>query len=215
MRTSVTTCVPSVVFSSDDLDGEATPGLGTAKSPSFAPLSPPPVDDEVIELENKVSEASERVAQLRSSMSNKISELLVARLEECRPTVGVPDEADYAEKENESVGNVQICEEKKAIIASLEPRLRQQLARLPQIRAQLEQAELESQKILEAVKEEESRPAPNTVERALYNLDEDPEPSEAATAAVKTGVVSTRRGRSDARPEPVKLDALYDEEGHA
>lgn len=198
---------------SDDVGDEVTPG--SARSPTLPPLSPLPVDDEVLQLEKEVAAASERVNALRSSMATKISDALISKLECYRPSSELSEDRVGAEangmNDDEEEETAKLSEDKVAILASLEPRLRQQLARLPEIRAQLEQADAECKMLLQTIEEEEARPAPNTVERALYNLDDDPEPSEAAAAAVRAGAVSTRRGRSESRPNPVQLNDLYDE----
>lgn len=84
---------------SDDQEGQEngaqfTPSGGTAlHSPLLKPLSPAPVDEEVLALEAEVIEASRRVAELRSSMQGQLQAALAQKLEQCRPSAAVDDAA--------------------------------------------------------------------------------------------------------------------------
>ncbi|PRW59233.1 hypothetical protein C2E21_2304 [Chlorella sorokiniana] len=55
-------------------------------SPLLPPLSPPPADAEVVELEQRVDAQAQRVAELRSSMLPQLQQLVQARLAAFRPT---------------------------------------------------------------------------------------------------------------------------------
>ncbi len=55
-------------------------------SPMLPPLSPPPADAEVVELEQRVDAQARRVAELRASMLPQLQQLVQARLAAFRPT---------------------------------------------------------------------------------------------------------------------------------
>ena len=69
--------------------GAASLGL---RSPLLKPLSPPPADAEVQRLEEEVTAASLRVAELRTSMQARLQEQLAAKLAVCRPTAELEEE---------------------------------------------------------------------------------------------------------------------------
>lgn len=55
-------------------------------SPLLPPLSPPPADAEVVELEQRVDAQAQRVAELRASMLPQLQQMVQARLAAFRPT---------------------------------------------------------------------------------------------------------------------------------
>lgn len=67
---------------------QATPAPASLglRSPLLQPLSPPPADSEVQQLEGEVTAASLRVAELRTSMQSRLQEMLAAKLAACRPS---------------------------------------------------------------------------------------------------------------------------------
>lgn len=70
------------------------PGASLAmKSPLLKPLSPPPADAEVQQLEAEVTAASLRVAELRTGMQSRLQGMLAAKLAACRPTAELEAEA--------------------------------------------------------------------------------------------------------------------------
>lgn len=56
------------------------------RSPLLQPLSPPPADAEVQQLEAEVTAASLRVAELRTSMQARLQDMLATKLAACRPS---------------------------------------------------------------------------------------------------------------------------------
>lgn len=94
------------------LHTQLTPGLGSMalRSPLLKPLSPPPADAEVAQLEEEVTQASLRVAELRTSMHAALQQQLAAKLASCRPTA-----------ELEPVGTPAAAAEQRAAEAAGEP----------------------------------------------------------------------------------------------
>lgn len=76
---------------------QLTPAAASAlHSPLLKPLSPPPADAEVQQLEAEVNEASQRVAALRTSMQAALQEQLAAKLAALRPTAELDDQEPAA-----------------------------------------------------------------------------------------------------------------------
>jgi hypothetical protein len=66
------------------------------RSPLLRPLSPPPADAEVQELEAEVTAASLRVGELRTGMQSRLQDMLAAKLAACRPTAELDLEGSVA-----------------------------------------------------------------------------------------------------------------------
>lgn len=91
------------------LHTQLTPGIASLalRSPLLAPLSPPPVDAEVQALEAEVTEASLRVAELRTSMQAKLQEQLAAKLAACRPAADLEPQQQQAVADGEGTAAAQ------------------------------------------------------------------------------------------------------------
>lgn len=77
------------------------------RSPLLRPLSPPPADAEVQELEAEVTAASLRVGELRTGMQSRLQDMLAAKLAACRPTAELdleglvaPADQPHAQQQN-------------------------------------------------------------------------------------------------------------------
>ena len=152
--------------------------ISALRSPLLRPLSPPPVDDEVRALEHELDEASQRVAQLRSSMRATLQERLTEQLAHMRPAGAGPEptaeqaggEAEGGADEAEEQGDVgmpalpaQLAEQ----AAELHARLAAAAGRLPALRARLEEASGRLQRVTGFAEGVLDGPPPNTVEKAV------------------------------------------------
>ena len=144
-------------------------------SPQLAPLSPPPFDSEVARLEEEVRVASERIQKLRVDMQaaveEKVKEKILAKL----PSAG--------DGSNDGEGNVSA--EMPALptgvdTEALKQKLADAAAKMPGLKAKLDDVYEKMVKIIESVEDEggmaaATGDAPNTAERALRRLYDEPQ----------------------------------------
>lgn len=136
-------------------------------SPLLAPLSPPPFDPEVAKLEDAVQEASNRVQKIRVEMQTAIEEKVKKNILEKLPVLDEPD-ADAPPPEMPEGINVD-PEELKRILADA-------AAKMPGLKARLEDVYDRMHKIIGSMEEDSARlTAPNTAERALKRLYDEPQ----------------------------------------
>jgi hypothetical protein len=147
------------------------------KSPQLAPLSPPPFDPEVARLEEEVRVASERVQKLRVDMQaaieEKVKEKILAKLP---PAVGEDGEGEEAT----------VRAEMPAMPRGVDA---------DELKRKLEDVYEKMVKIIESVEGDDggdakrTGEAPNTAERALKRLYDEPQTLEDTTdlSALRTG----------------------------
>jgi len=136
-------------------------------SPLLAPLSPPPFDPEVAKLEDAVQEASNRVQKIRVEMQTAIEEKVKKNILEKLPSLDEPD-TDVPPPEMPGGSNVD-PEELKRILADA-------AARMPGLKARLEDVYDKMHKIIGSLEEDSTKlAAPNTAERALKRLYDEPQ----------------------------------------
>ena len=161
------------------------------KSPQLAPLSPPPFDPEVARLEEEVRVASERVQKLRVDMQaaieEKVKEKILAKLP---PAVGEDDEGE------EATVRAEMPAMPRGVDADeLKRKLADAAAKMPGLKAKLEDVYEKMVKIIESVEGDDggdakrTGEAPNTAERALKRLYDEPQTLEDTTdlSALRTG----------------------------
>lgn len=73
-------------------------------SPLLPPLSPPPADAEVVELERQADARAQHIAELRSSMLPQLQQLLAARLAAFRPTAELEPEEEEQQQQQTDAG---------------------------------------------------------------------------------------------------------------
>lgn len=187
--------------SNDDLGQEnnaSTPGPGNT-SPLLKPLSPPPTDAEILQLEHSVNEASARLLNLRKTMQVRLQEQLACKLAECRPNAdpGPPLQAENASMPDQLPAGT--------TPEDMQHRLATAAARLPSLRARLEEANSRLHRVAAVVSSDIHRAAANSVEKSL--LGKTPtaaaEPDPAILTALETGQVSTRRKTGYFKPIPI------------
>jgi predicted nucleic acid-binding Zn-ribbon protein len=146
------------------------------KSPQLAPLSPPPFDPEVERLEEEVRVASERIQQLRVEMQAAIEEKVKEKILAKLPSAGTGQEQDDA---GEAGYNVDMPPLPKGVDAEvLKQKLADAAAKMPGLKAKLEDVHEKMVKIIDSVEVEGVRDAgeaPNTAERALRRLYDEPQ----------------------------------------
>jgi hypothetical protein len=191
------------------------------------PLSPIQKDDEVVALEAEVEATSKRVAELRVKMQAQVQEQLTAKLAACRPSSEItPPRAKALETSEGDAGAM------SPAASELRNRLVEATGKMPELLARLEETKNRLHKVLDAArapKDNDNRPPPNTVERAVLGnqenyddddddeeYDDDEEEKQAGGAragaegqpaelqeALQTGLVSTRaRGGNEIEPVP-------------
>ena len=144
-------------------------------SPQLAPLSPPPYDPEVARLEEEVHVASERIQKLRVDMQaaieDRVKEKILAKLPSARD----------GPNDGEGEGDVEMPALAKAVDAeSLKQKLADAAAKMPGLKAKLDDVYEKMVKIIESVEDEGGMAAgtgdaPNTAERALRRLYDEPQ----------------------------------------
>lgn len=144
-----------------------------AKSPQLAPLSPPPFDPEVARLEEEVRVASKRIQKLRVEMQGAIEEKVKERILAKLPAVGVSD--GEADGDGDAVGVPALPNGVDA--EELKQKLADAAAKMPGLKAKLEDVYEKMAKIIDSVEGEGDvggGEAPNTAERALKRLYDEP-----------------------------------------
>ncbi len=147
---------------------------GPVKSPQLAPLSPPPFDPEVALLEEEVRVASERIQKLRVEMQEAIEEKVKEKILAKLPTAG-DLEGDGGD---DGVGMPALP--KGADPEALKQKLADAATKMPGLKAKLEDVYEKMVKIIDSVEGDGDRAdaeAPNTAERALKRLYDEPEPT--------------------------------------
>lgn len=143
-------------------------------SPQLAPLSPPPFDPEVARLEEEVRVASERIQKLRVDMQaaieDKVKEKILAKL---------PSAGDGSKDEMEEVDAEMPALPKGVDAEALKQKLADAAARMPGLKAKLDDVYEKMVKIIVSVEDEgdmagATGDAPNTAERALRRLYDEP-----------------------------------------
>lgn len=136
-------------------------------SPLLAPLSPPPFDPEVAKLEDAVQQASTRVQNIRVDMQKAIEEKVKKNILEKLPALEEHD-TDVAPPEMPTGLDVD-PEALKQVLADA-------AAKMPGLKARLEDVYNRMYKIIGSMEEDSTRlAAPNTAERALKRLYDEPE----------------------------------------
>jgi len=146
---------------------------GPVKSPQLAPLAPPPFDPEVALLEEEVRVASERIQKLRVEMQEAIEEKVKEKILAKLPTAG-----DLEGDEGDRVGMPALP--KGADPEALKQKLADAATKMPGLKAKLEDVYEKMVKIIDSVEGDGDRAdaeAPNTAERALKRLYDEPEPT--------------------------------------
>ena len=144
-------------------------------SPQLAPLSPPPHDPEVARLEEEVHVASERIQKLRVDMQaaieDRVKEKILAKLPSARD----------GPNDGEGEVDVEMPALAKAVDAeALKQKLADATAKMPGLKAKLDDVYEKMVKIIESVEDEGGMAAgtgdaPNTAERALRRLYDEPQ----------------------------------------
>lgn len=136
-------------------------------SPLLAPLSPPPFDPEVAKLEDAVQEASNRVQKIRIEMQTAIEQKVKKNILEKLPSLDEPETA--VPPPGMPTGIHVDPEELKRILADA-------AAKMPGLKAGLEDVYDRMYKIIGSLEEDSTRlAAPNTAERALKRLYDEPQ----------------------------------------
>lgn len=179
-------------------DHPAKSPLSMLRSPLLRPLSPPPVDDEVRALERQVDEASQRVAALRASMQSQLQERIAEQLARARPAAQT-DEGFQAAVSGETGGDAAVVGPAESMATDcgdagqqpapasprtqvLQERLAVAAAKLPALRARLEEASGRLQRVMGVAASQLDAPPPNTVEKAV--LGKTPGPPAAAPSSI-------------------------------
>lgn len=147
----------------DEEEGIGGDGVG---SPQLPPLSPPPCDPEIDALEEKVRVASERIAKLRADMQQAVQETVQKKILEKLPTA-------TEESEDERPPEAAAAALSEGVDAeSLKDKLAHASARMPELRAKLEDVYGKLNKLLDSMDEktEVATEPPNTAERAMKRL---------------------------------------------
>ena len=146
-------------------------------SPQLAPLSPPPFDPEVARLEEEVRVASERIQKLRVDMQAAIEEKVKEKILAKLPS------SEAGEGEGEGCSGdvrVEMPPLPRGVDAeALKQKLADAAAKMPGLKAKLEDVYEKMAKIIESVEDEggvggAAGEAPNTAERALRRLYDEP-----------------------------------------
>lgn len=161
-------------------------------SPQLPPLSPPPFDPEIKALEEKVELASKRIAKIRVEMQSAIQERLQKQILENVMLAEAENEVDVQLPEV-SLTNVDAEELKEKLSGAA--------ARMPELRAKLEDVESKLNRLVGSMDGEDEERAPNTVEKAVKGLHDEQnldDPTEeianpALKNALQAGMLSMRR----------------------
>mmetsp|Transcript_10033 Transcript_10033/g.19758 ORF Transcript_10033/g.19758 Transcript_10033/m.19758 type:complete len:236 (+) Transcript_10033:83-790(+) len=147
----------------EEEEGIGGDGFG---SPQLPPLSPPPCDPEVDALEEKVRVASERIAKLRADMQQAVQETVQKKILEKLPTATEDSEDDGAHENAAAALSDGVDAE------ALKDKLAHASARMPELRAKLEDVYGKLNKLLDSMDEktEVTTEPPNTAERAMKRL---------------------------------------------
>jgi hypothetical protein len=167
-------------------------------SPELPPLSPPPFDPEIKSLEEKVELASRRIAKVRVEMQSAIQERLQKQILENVALAEADNEVDVQLPET-SLKNVDA--------ETLKEKLSSAAAKMPELRAKLEDVEAKLNRLVGSMDGEDEECAPNTVEKAVKGLHEEQtldDPTEeianpALKNALQAGMLSMRRESKSAQ----------------
>ncbi|KAI8112421.1 hypothetical protein M9434_003744 [Picochlorum sp. BPE23] len=153
-----------VGYNEEEEGGIGGDGFG---SPQLPPLSPPPCDPEVDALEEKVRVASERIAKLRADMQQAVQETVQKKILEKLPTATEDSEDD---RPHEDAAAAALSDGVDA--EALKDKLAHASARMPELRAKLEDVYGKLNKLLDSMDEktEVTTEPPNTAERAMKRL---------------------------------------------
>lgn len=167
-------------------------------SPQLPPLSPPPFDPEIHSLEEKVELASKRIAKVRVEMQSTIQERLQKQILE---------NVALAEKDHEADVQLPEASLKNVNVEELKEKLSSAAAKMPELRAKLEDVEAKLNRLVGSMDGEDEARAPNTVEKAVKGLHDEQnldDPTEeianpALKNALQAGMLSMRRDSKSAQ----------------
>ncbi len=164
-------------YTEEEEEGLGGDGFG---SPQLPPLSPPPCDPEIDGLEEKVRIASERIAKLRAEMQHAVQETVQKKILEKLPTAMEDSEDERPHEDAAAAAGLSDGVDAEA----LKGKLSHASARMPELRAKLEDVYSKLNKLLDSMDEkaEVAEEPPNTAERAMKRLyDEDTNDDEQLT----------------------------------